>query len=46
MGKRYSSWAPKVDEEVFKLSLENLLFTYEYFKPRVIITVVAIVSIL
>lgn len=39
MGKRYSSGTPEVSKELASLSLENLLFLYEYFKPSVIITV-------
>ena len=38
-GKRYGKGTPDIDENLKQLSLENLLFIYNFFKPRAIINV-------
>ena len=37
VGRRYTSGAPEIDKDLFNLSLENLLFLYDYFKPSAVI---------
>lgn len=39
MGKKYGKGSPKLTEEMINLSLEYLLFLYEYFEPSYIIDV-------
>lgn len=38
-GKRYDKGAPKLNDEMINLSLEYLLFLYEYFEPSAVINV-------
>ena len=39
VGKRYEKGSPNLDDDMKKMSLEYLLFLYEYYKPSAIINV-------
>ena len=39
VGKRYSKGSPRVDDKIKNLSLEYLLFLYEYFEPSIVVNV-------